>query len=425
MLVIINNMYIVMDSDSLNIAHVTSRYLPAPLRGPERYIQNISEGLVKRGHQVTVLVSNAFKPESYINPFRKRVSARCLCNFNGVYIKRFRNAYEIKLPLNIFELIMTSIGIRNSVLSVIARGPFTPELFFHIIKTSYDIVHATCFPYVYVWLAWLAARKAEIPFIVTPFLLSIKDPQDRYLMSILTNSDGIIVPTNLEKKRLIKLGVPSKKIHFMPIPINVKKYRNADGEKFRKIHGIDASPMILFIGPKEYNKGAIHLLRAMYHVQKIINDVVLVACGPYTKRWVREKEKLNNISLIDLPWIDGQDKVDAFDACDIFVMPSRSEALGIVYLEAWASRKPVIGARVDPMPEIIRDGVNGFLVNFGDETELAQSIINLLKNPTLCEKLGLNGRNNVAVYDSRKVCDRIEEIYQSIICSHQQSITLS
>jgi len=263
----------------------------------------------------------------------------------------------------------------------------------------------------------MAARRTRTPFIITPFFLSIKYPlnKNRYLLSILTHSDGIIVPTSMEKRMLTELGVNPKKIHIIPMPVEIEKFRCANGERFRRKYGLGSSPIILFVGPKEYDKGAIHTLRAVSLVQKVVKDVALVACGPYTKAWLKEKKKLKGINLIDLPWINGRDKLEAFNACDVFVMPSRVEALGIVYLEAWASKKPVIGARVDPMPEIIKDGINGFLVDFGNVGELAEKILSLIRNSILRQEMGMNGWNSVQISNPKNVCDKIETIYQSVL----------
>ena len=83
-------------------------------------------------------------------------------------------------------------------------------------------------------------------------------------------------------------------------------------------------------------------------------------------------------------------------ACEIFALPSRGEGFGLVYLEAMARGKPVIGGAHGGVPEVIDDGKTGYLVPHGDVPQLATSIETLLKNPALEHEMGARGRERVA-----------------------------
>ena len=100
-------------------------------------------------------------------------------------------------------------------------------------------------------------------------------------------------------------------------------------------------------------------------------------------------------NLLDLGYVSEEEKRDAFDACDLFVMPSRYDSFGIVYLEAWRCGKPVIGARVGAIPEVIEEGKDGLLVEFGDVDQLASAMLHLLNHPDLCREMGEAGRKKV------------------------------
>ncbi len=77
-------------------------------------------------------------------------------------------------------------------------------------------------------------------------------------------------------------------------------------------------------------------------------------------------------------------------------MPSKTDCFGIVYLEAWASGKPVIACKNSPQESIIRDGIDGLLIEYGNKEELAQNIIKLLKNKELREHMGQEGKKVVS-----------------------------
>ena len=81
--------------------------------------------------------------------------------------------------------------------------------------------------------------------------------------------------------------------------------------------------------------------------------------------------------------------------CEIFALPSRGEGFGLVYLEAMACGKPVIGGAHGGAPEVIDDATTGYLVPHGDAAQLATAIETLLANPALAEEMGRRGKQRV------------------------------
>jgi phosphatidyl-myo-inositol dimannoside synthase len=81
--------------------------------------------------------------------------------------------------------------------------------------------------------------------------------------------------------------------------------------------------------------------------------------------------------------------------CDAFVLPSKSEGFGIVFLEAMAHGKPCIGGNHGGTPEVIDDGRDGFLVDFGDVEKLAERLMRLAKDPDLLRQMGERARRKV------------------------------
>ena len=90
-----------------------------------------------------------------------------------------------------------------------------------------------------------------------------------------------------------------------------------------------------------------------------------------------------------------EEKWDAVDAADVVALPSRTESFGIVFLEAWARGKPVIGARAGAVPQVINDGDDGLLVEFGDAAGLAEALEKLLDAPAQAAEMGQRGREKV------------------------------
>jgi len=100
----------------------------------------------------------------------------------------------------------------------------------------------------------------------------------------------------------------------------------------------------------------------------------------------------------------------------MLVLPSRVDSFGLVFLEAWAYRKPVIGAAAGGIPEVISDGSDGFLVPFGDVKGLAHRIATLLDDKALARQMGEEGyRKVIRFYTWDAIFPRLEEIYLDLV----------
>jgi len=92
----------------------------------------------------------------------------------------------------------------------------------------------------------------------------------------------------------------------------------------------------------------------------------------------------------------GVDLMEYYEACEVYVMPSRSEGFGIAFLEAMAFGKPVVACGYGGTPEVVLDGLTGYLVRFGDTKALADRLLELLRNPDVYRNMGEAGRTRVA-----------------------------
>ena len=87
------------------------------------------------------------------------------------------------------------------------------------------------------------------------------------------------------------------------------------------------------------------------------------------------------------------DEVSAvYDRATVFCMPTQREAFGIVYVEAMTHGLPVVATNVGALPDMVEDGVNGYLVDPSDTAALAQRLITLLAEPETCRAMGARGR---------------------------------
>ncbi|MCP4542864.1 MAG: glycosyltransferase family 4 protein, partial [Chloroflexi bacterium] len=147
-----------------------------------------------------------------------------------------------------------------------------------------------------------------------------------------------------------------------------------------------------------YDKGAITTVEAVRRLWQAGHNVELVMAGtlltPF-RGYLDSLPPADRERLRVLGRVSEEEKRDLMAACDMLVMPSRVDSFGIVYLEAWLYRKPVIGARAWGIDDVITRGQDGLLVPFGDESALAEAIVHLLDHPKKAVEMGIHGEAKV------------------------------
>ncbi len=159
-------------------------------------------------------------------------------------------------------------------------------------------------------------------------------------------------------------------------------------------HGFPEGRVILTVGrwdASEAYKGADHLIAAMPTLLKAFSDLHLVAVGegsdlPRLQSLARESAASERIHF--LPFIAHDQLPSAYSHCTIFAMPSRGEGFGLVFIEAMACGKPAIGGNHGGTPDVIDDGVNGYLIRYGDVGQLVDRLTRLLSDDSLRQSMG-------------------------------------
>jgi phosphatidyl-myo-inositol dimannoside synthase len=158
--------------------------------------------------------------------------------------------------------------------------------------------------------------------------------------------------------------------------------------------GFPEGRTILTVGrwdASEAYKGADYLIAAMAALQNNFSDLHLVAVGegtdlPRLQSLARESPASERIHF--LPFIAHDQLRNAYGHCTVFAMPSRGEGFGLVFIEAMACGKPVIGGNHGGTPGVIDDGVNGYLVRYGDVGQLVDRLTRLLNDDALRKSMG-------------------------------------
>lgn len=175
----------------------------------------------------------------------------------------------------------------------------------------------------------------------------------------------------------------------------------ANGAKLKLPHDYPGGRVILTVGrwlANERYKGMDTLITTLPRLLTRWPELQLLAVGDGNDRgWLEELAEHSGVKrhVHFLSGLSSEELAACYSACEIFALPSGGEGFGLVYLEAMARGKPVIGGAHGGSPEVIEDGVTGYLVPHGDATQLAASIETLLADPELGEKMGECGRQRV------------------------------
>lgn len=275
--------------------------------------------------------------------------------------------------------------------TMLALGPWSLPMLARILSSikKYDILLVSFAPLALIWQMTCIARIFRKPVVI----LALFHPDDVYyhlnlFYQCFAMADAILAQTPYSTE-LFRCISPGSRPLQVGAGIDDKAFTDPEisGERFRAKHDLVNLKLVLFVGRKEPNKQydlAVQAVDLIAH-----QSIRLVLIGEDV-----DGKAILSPNVIYLGKVSRQDLVDAYDACDIFLLPSVYESFGIVFLEAWMRKKPVIGnVLCHPVASIIRDGIDGYLCR--DPHEIADRITTLISDPALAERLGEAGYQKV------------------------------
>ncbi len=239
---------------------------------------------------------------------------------------------------------------------------------------------------------------------------------------LLGKADTIRIGTSYGKKKLVKLGIPDKKIWHIPTFVNFDLFLQNNGQDVRRQYlGNKFERLVLYVGRLAKQKNLEILVQAIPPVIKEYPKVLflVIGTGPEERRiknFVSNSEIEDNVCFIDsIPY----DKIpNFFSACDLFVITSVYEGTCMVLLEAAASGKPTISTSHAGAYDAIEDGKTGFILNFKDAKNIAQKITYLLKNPQIAQEMGKKGQRFILEYfDKDKILKDYLRMFEETVNS--------
>jgi glycosyltransferase involved in cell wall biosynthesis len=232
-------------------------------------------------------------------------------------------------------------------------------------------------------------------------------------------SDKLVTVSESERQRLIdKKKVPPAKIVTIYNGINIAKFSEKNSCDMRQQLGLSPNiPTIGISAELRVEKNHEVFLLAAREILKERKDPRFLIIGDGDERQKLETFA-RDLGIIDNCVFTGFIKniPDMLAALDVGVLSSRLEALPLTLLEYMASAKPIVTTSVGGIPEVVQDGVNGFLFEPGDHLALAEKIKLLLDNKSLACGLGRNGRDiAIRKFSEETMMTKVVDLYSEML----------
>ena len=392
----------------MKIALVCPASLPATQFGGILFLfVDIARELSKKDHHISIYTTdldfaNNAKTFSKNLPRKEKV--------NGFFIKRTHVWFAFKLFF------------------------FNPSMFFQMKKDDFDLIHTIGIRSFQSFIAALIARKKNIPLVISDqggltthpeitngklinkFFYKLQSP---FIKFVIKQSTKIVVANEYEKNIFLKF-VNEEKIAIVKNGINLEDFEKSRVD-FRSKYSI-SEEFILFVGRFHTVKGVDTLIKSIkeikdFLISKNMKCVIMGADFGYEQEMLNliKKCKLEDqIIIIKKPLREYI--ISAYEQSQMLVLPSRWELSPLTPLEGFAFKKPVISTKCHGIPYTIQDEKNCILTDMEDFKKIGESIEYLVNNKKIREKMGEEGYNQVKnECNSKKMANRIEEIYQKLI----------
>lgn len=373
----------------MKIAIVVLKFPPKWLAGTEIATYNIAKKLVKEGHEVHVLTMlDEGLPEYELDegffihrvPYAKLLFSRTL----SLWFRFFLKIRSINPDI---------IHVQSIPLSV-------PAFFMRLITNKNYIV-------------WVQGSDLYAP---TVFLKLFSKPLLKEASTVIALTDGMKIEINQKCKRDIVV---------IPNGIDLDKFRNeltSSLDILNKGSSANRDHTIVFVGTLRPIKGVRYLLEAMSIIRLTNPQTKLMIIGDGEEKEYLQKltSDLHLNACVSFVGKVPNDEIPKYmKNADLFVLPSLSESFGIVNIEAMASGLPIVSTNVGGLPYLIKDGINGFLVNPRDPAAIAEKSLLILNDMNLKERISQNNLFEAEKYSWDYVIERLVDEYNKVCFHHE------
>lgn len=327
-----------------------------------------------------------------------------------------------------------------------ALGAFSRSLAMAKDRLDADVVH--CHTWYTQMGGLLAGKLWDIPFVLTTHSLEPLRPWKAeqlgtaYHLSswmertAIEGADAVIAVSRETRNDVFDyFGAAESKTYVIHNGIDLDEYRPTEATDALERYGVDpARPYVLFVGRITRQKGIIHLVNAIPHIDPDV-QVVLLAGAPDTEHIAQEmtehvaqaRKQRDGIIWVE-EMVGRADVIQFYSHATVFACPSVYEPFGIINLEAMACETPVVASRVGGIPEVVVAGETGILVDLTLEPGtftpadpesfsrgLADGINRIARDRSLARRFGTAGRRRAEKeFSWRAIARRTLDLYEAV-----------
>jgi glycosyltransferase involved in cell wall biosynthesis len=233
--------------------------------------------------------------------------------------------------------------------------------------------------------------------------------RQRLICRRLALASGVVVLSD-SWARFVRTLAPTARVtvlpNYVPMPPAISR-----------MGGLGKPVSFLFLGLLGHRKGVFDLLPAFAQVLASCPGARLVLGGNGEVEQARQQAEALGIAqhVHFAGWVDGDTKTRLLAEADVFVLPSHNEGLPVAILEAMAVALPVLSTRVGGIPELVREGQDGLLVNAGDQQALAAAMVTLALDDAGRSRMGAAGAARVhASYSDAVILPKLVALYDQL-----------
>jgi glycosyltransferase involved in cell wall biosynthesis len=273
--------------------------------------------------------------------------------------------------------------------------------------------------------SWIQRVRPNFKVVVMSHGIEVWKPLASPRLRALQKASLLTAPSSYTARKMAgEQNIPESKIRRLPWPLSPDFIKLAEHPgKLPLPRGFPRGRIILTVGrwaARERYKGVDALIVAVARVRTTIPDVQLVAVGSgddlsRLRSIAAEEQVADRVHFLE--GLSKEELASRYAAADVFALPSIGEGFGLVFLEAMAFGKPVVGADAGGITDLIRDGSNGLLIPPNDPDGLAQGLSRLLQDEALRRKLGECGAAMVRrEYQFDAFREALDQILGDVAC---------
>lgn len=367
-------------------------YLPT-FGGVEQVMYELATRQVKAGHEVHIFCCDSDKYSRI--PKKEEM-------LNGVHIHRYPYWLRLSLSTHIW-----------------------PSLLWKLKNYDFDIVHTHVSGHLYVLITGIIAKWKDFTHIHTTHcpwtdaFRSWKLKPFLFLNNLIFNKlsfkliDKIVSITPWEVETYLKKYTSLDKVTIIPNGMDPILFKKVIPNNFKKNNNIKEKNLVLFFGRLNPTKGPEMLAKAAIEISKERKDISFVWIGPDEGKAEEVKSLIKDYKNMHyLGPIKGKEKIaEMYQASDVYVLPSYREGAPLTLMEAYASGLPVVASPCNGIPYELKEGVNGFLVPYGNIGLLKKRILEVLDNPSLAKKFSKNNKEKAKNFTWDLITKRYLDLY--------------